>query len=278
MEDSAAGRAWLQELPTKVQECVGRWSLQLDLPYEDSSVAIVFPATRADGSLGVLKIQFPHRESEQEAAALRCWSGDGAVRLFDTDAQRHAMLLERCEPGTHLSRIGPDAALEILAGLLPRLWVDAGEGFRSLRDEAAEWAAELPLLWERAGRPFEKGLFEAALEALDALPRSQGSQVLIHQDLHGDNVLQASREPWLAIDPKPLVGEREFGIAPIVRAYEFGHSRERVVGRLNRLTELLGLDRERARLWSLAQTLAWGFEGNRAMRRHVETARWLWQA
>jgi streptomycin 6-kinase len=261
-----------------VQECADRWSLQLEVPFEDSSVAIVFPAVRSDRSLAVLKMQFPHRESEQEAAALRRWDGDGAVRLFNTDLERHAMLLERCEPGTHLSRIGPDAALEILAGLLPRLWIDAGEGFRSLRDEAADWAAELPVLWERTGRPFENGLLDAALEALDALPHSQGPQVLLHQDLHGDNVLQAAREPWLAIDPKPLAGEREFGIAPIVRAYEFGHSRERVVGRLNRLTELLRLDRERARLWSLVQTLAWGFEGDRVLTRHLETARWLWQA
>ena len=72
--------------------------------------------------------------------------------------------------------------------------------------------------------------------------------MLLHQDLHGDNVLAAEREPWLAIDPKPLAGEREFGIAPIVRSRELGHSRREVLGRLDRLVTELGLDRERARL------------------------------
>jgi streptomycin 6-kinase len=118
-------------------------------------------------------------------------------------------------------------------------------------------------------------LLNAVLEALDALRGTQGKQVLLHQDLHGDNVLRAAREPWLVIDPKPLVGEREFTVAPIIRAYEFGHSRASVVDRLNKLASALGLDRERARLWALAQTLAWAFEGDRAIERHVDTARWL---
>ena len=81
--------------------------------------------------------------------------------------------------------------------------------------------------WERSGRPFERRLVDAALDAFAALPPTQGEQVLLHQDLHADNVLAAEREPWLAIDPKPLVGEREFGIAPIVRSIELGHSARR---------------------------------------------------
>ena len=100
---------------------------------------------------------------------------------------------------------------------------------------------------------------------------------MLHQDLHGDNVLRATREPWLVIDPKPLAGEREFSLAPIIRDYDFGHSRQCVVGRLDKLAGALPLDRERARLWALAQTLAWAFE-SQVIEKHLETARWLWQA
>jgi hypothetical protein len=56
--------------------------------------------------------------------------------------------------------------------------------------------------------------------------------------------------------PKPLVGEREFSLAPIIRSYEFGHSRDAVFDRLDRLSTGLNLDRERARRWCLVQTLA----------------------
>ena len=120
-------------------------------------------------------------------------------------------------------------------------------------------------------------LLDTALDALRTLPASQGEQVLVHQDLHGDNVLRAEREPWLAIGPKPLAGEREFAVAPIVRSSELGHGRRHVEHRLDRLCGELGLDRERARLWSLAQTIAWCFDGEYS-EQHVETARWLARA
>jgi streptomycin 6-kinase len=203
------------------------------------------------------------------------WNGDGAVRLLDHDPERNALLIERCEPGTHLSEVTARRAEDAFIGLLPRLWRPAGEPFRTLAEEASEWRANLPSTWERVGRPFERRLVDAAADVLADLAGSQGEEVVVHQDLHADNVLAAQREPWLVIDPKPLRGEREFGVAPIVRSYELGHDEAGVVDRLDRLTGELGLDRERARLWSFAQTLAWSFEGTRAIPGHVETARWL---
>ena len=225
----------------------------------------------------VLKIQWPHRESEHEAAALELWDGDGAVRLLAHDEERHALLLERCRPGTYLSELDADAGLGVLIGLLPRLWKPAGPPFRSLADEAVWWAGYIREEWDDAGRPFEENLVDAAVSALEALALTQGEQVLIHQDLHADNVLAAEREPWLVIDPKPLAGEREFGLASIIRSVELGHSKRAVVDRLDRLSSELGLDRERARGWALGQTIAWAY-GSEIQQTHVETARWLLQA
>ena len=225
----------------------------------------------------VLKIQWPHRESEHETAALELWNGDGAIRLVARDEPRDALLLERCRPGTPLGRLGPKAALDVLIGLLPRLWKPAGPPFRSLAEEASWWTSYLPAEWERIGRPHEQELLEAAVSALEELAPTQGEQVLVHQDLHGDNVLAAEREPWLAIDPKPLVGEREFGLASIIRSPELGHSERALRHRLDRLTSELGLDRDRARKWALGQTIAWA-SGRDVQATHVETARWLLQA
>jgi streptomycin 6-kinase len=235
---------------------------------------LVAPAVTAAGEEVVLKVQEPHRESEHEAEALRVWDGDGAVRLLDEEPDEYALLLERCLPGTPLSAAGAETALDVFVELLPRLWKPAGSPFRSLAAEAAWWADSLEDTWERFGRPFERRLLDAALEALQQLPRTQGLQVLLHQDLHGDNVLAAQREPWLAIDPKPLVGEREFGVAPIVRSGELGHSRREVLARFDRLVSELGLDRERARGWTIGQTIAWGF----GVEGHADVARWLLEA
>ena len=148
------------------------------------------------------------------------------------------------------------------------------EPFRPLADEASWWIDYLPAEWERAGKPFDRELLDAAIARLGELAGSQGEQVLLHQDLHGDNVLAAQREEWLVIDPKPLVGEREFAVAPIVRDPELGHSRRDVLYRLDRLTSELGLDRDRARGWTIGQTIAWSLDTS-YLPKHVETVRWL---
>ncbi|MDP8958831.1 MAG: aminoglycoside phosphotransferase family protein [Actinomycetota bacterium] len=275
LRETEAGRSWLAALPRLVEECVRRWALRIGTPYPGSYVSVVLPADLPDGTAAALKLQFPHRESEHEAQALARWDGDGAVRLLDHDHVHRALLIERCEPGTHLSEFGAQVALEVMIGLLPRLWKAATSPFRALADEATMWIEHLPETWEKAGRPFERALIDAAIETLTELSSSQGEQVLLHQDLHADNVLRAEREPWLVIDPKPLHGEREFGIASVVRSYELGHSRALVLGRLDRLSGELGLDRQRACRWAFSQTLAWAFEGDRVLPRHVETARWL---
>lgn len=275
LRSSAKGRTWIESLPDVVATCADRWNLDLSQPVDNSYVSLVLPAMTMDGEPVMLKIQFPDRESQHEAAALDTWNGLGAIRLLDHQPETHALLLERCSPGSHLSIEPPDVALGVMIDLLPKLWVRVSGPFDSLSDEVDRWVHNLPVVWERSGRPVARALLDAGIEALTDLAASQGEQVLLHQDLHADNVLRARREPWLAIDPKPLVGEREFGLSPIIRAYELGHNKRDVVDRLERLTSELGLDRDRARQWALGHALAWGFEGDNVLPEHVETARWL---
>ena len=269
-----SGRVWLDQLPLFLDEVVERWQLTIGDAFPSASASLTLRAARVDGEPVVLKLQYPHREVEHEAAALAQWDGNGAVRLLAHDPDRHALLLELCEPGTPLFGLDQDPALEVLVELLPRLWQPSNRAFISLADEAAHWAATLPEMWARAGRPFERDLLDAALETTDELTATQGEQVLLHQDLHTGNVLSAACEPWLAIDPKPLLGEREFGLAPIVRGAELGHSREHVLHRLDRLTRELGLDRHRACGWTFVQTLAWSID-TVVWTEMVEIAHWL---
>jgi streptomycin 6-kinase len=248
--------------------------LRLGEPYEPGAAGYAVRAALPDGRAAVLKLIYPDRESEHEADALALWDGDGAVQLFARDDDRSAVLIERCEPGTTLAEAGQEVALEVLIALLPRLWVETGEPFHTLEDEAAWWIGYLQEQWERSDRVVERRLVDAAVDALGSVSGSQGPQVLLHQDLHGDNVLAAGREPWLVIDPKPLTGEREFAVAPIVRSFELGHSKRDALYRLDRLTSELGLDRERARRWTIGQTMAWAFDSG-YIATHLDTVRWL---
>jgi streptomycin 6-kinase len=231
-----------------------------------------------DGTEVVLKLQYPHRESEHEAAALELWDGRGAIRLLAHDPERHALLLERCRPGTPLWDLDQDSALDVMVGLFPRLWSPAAGPFTPLEQEAQWWIDHLLHRRERMGSAPERRLLDAALDVLHDLAPTQGEQVLLSQDQHSGNVLKAEREPWLVIDPKPLTGEREFGIAALVRDGELGEGPRELHYRLDRLTAELGLDRTRARRWGLGQTVAWSFEDDEVLPVMLERASWLLQS
>ncbi len=270
------GAAWLSQLPGLTAEMAGRWQLELGEPFPTAYVSLVLPARLEDGREAVLKLSYPHRESAQESLALRTWNGDGAVRLLAEEPVSHAMLLERCRPGQTLAEArAPAEALAIFCDLLPRLWRPPETAFRSLDEEARHWATTLERQWEDSGRAVPRFLVDETLEAIEQLLVRPGPSVLLDQDLHSRNVLSAERQPWLVIDPKPLAGEREFSVAPIVRDAALGHSPNLVRWRLRHLCSELALDERRARRWALVQTVAWAFDGDQVLPKHVDVANWL---
>jgi streptomycin 6-kinase len=203
---------WLAALPRIVAECDEQWSLELEEPV-DTPHSLVVPAGDA-----VLKVNAPsHFEADHEADALALWNGRGAVRLLARDDGRRAFLCERCRPGTRLWDTDVDDVV-VIAPLLTRLSIEleAAQPFRLLADEADRWAEELPRRNELSGRALEPTLLEYALDVFRTVDRD--ARFLVNQDLHGGNVLSAVREPWLVIDPKPLVGERELDAVEVGRA------------------------------------------------------------
>jgi streptomycin 6-kinase len=267
------GAQWLDRLPQLVDECAETWSLRIGEPYSGGKVAWVAPAELADGTRAVLKINFPERESEHEADALAFWAGEGAVRLLAEDAGRRALLIERCEPGTQLwAEPDGEETLRIAAGVLRSLWrpPPARHCFRLLEDLAAAWAAELVDAW------YEWALVDEAVAFLREAGPTQGEPLVVcHQDFHTGNVLRATREPWLAIDPKPVVGEREFDTASLLRDRRWElrrdpHPETRIRRRLDQLAAELELDRERMRGWGVAHALAWAPDEDM-----LACARWL---
>ena len=253
--------AWLESLPSLVDSCAKQWSLALEEPF-DTPHSLVVPAGEV-----VLKLNAPsHDEADREGDALARWDGHGAVRLVARDDERRALLLERCVPGTPLWN-GDIDEMEVVAGLIPRLQHHVAEGhsFELVADRADRWAEDVPRRYAEAGAPFERTLLEAALDAYRTVDRS--AAWLVNQDLHGGNVLRATREPWLVVDPKPLVGEREVEASGLLR-----NTRD-TARWLDALTEL-GFDRERALAWGVAHNLAWAWDERRGwLLEHVAEAR-----
>jgi streptomycin 6-kinase len=277
------GREWLHRLPEIVRACADAWHLRLGEPYNGGKVGLALRVERADGSPAVLKVNFPDHESEHEATALGLWRGNGAVRLLEFDDELYALLVERCDPGSQLSDVADeDEANTAAARVLASIWrpPPRHHPFGRLEDEAARRAKALPARWKVLGRPFERRLLDAAVAAYQELGPAQEEAVVCHQDFHGGNILRATREPWLAIDPKPLVGERAFDTAWLLRDRRASiltdpHPQRRMRRRLDLLSSELGLDRERVRCWGVARALAWGIDAGSVHHAHIDCARLL---
>ncbi|MEV4948270.1 aminoglycoside phosphotransferase family protein [Streptomyces sp. NPDC053755] len=251
-----AGRAFVAALPGRAREFLGRWGLRVTGPSMHGVASLVLPVTRrADGVRAALKLQLPDEESAGEPVALRVWDGNGAVRLLAEDPGAGAMLLERLDEGRHLSASGDvRAAVEVLAGLLSRLAAaPAPEGMRGLGEIAARMVAAAPAAAARLGAE-DGALLRDCAAAVREVMDEPGDR-LLHWDLHYDNILAGQREPWLAIDPKPLAGDPGFELLPALTDLWQADPAAGTRWRFDLLTERLGLDRARARAWTLGRVL-----------------------
>ncbi|EWM16740.1 aminoglycoside phosphotransferase family protein [Kutzneria sp. 744] len=245
LREGEAGRSWLRSLPAIVDELLQRWSCVPAGSIKHGAVGIVLPVRRGDLA-AVIKVSFPHPGNVDQPAAFAAWRGRGAVRLHERDDARFAMLLERAGPGTLAEVADDDRAVGILGELSRRLAVPAPPGLPRIRDEVAGWEAEI-----LAAGSLPPRVVDAAVAALRELDHPE---TVVHGDLHDTNVLAAEREPWLAIDPKGLVGDPAYDAFTVIHSPRLlltsGHLRA-----LDIFCEAAGIDRERARRWALVRTV-----------------------
>lgn len=263
----AAGAEWAKRLPGLLADCERRWSLTIGPHFPNLSYNYTAPAVRADGTSLVVKAGFPgDRELLSEAEALRIYAGRGAAQLLDADLDQGVLLLEHLKPGTLLNTLEDDErATSIAAGIMRQLWrpAPAEHQFPSV----ADWGRGFARLRERFGGrtgPLPEGLADRAERLFAELLGSMSEPVVLHGDLHHFNILAAERQPWLAIDPKGVVGEPAYEVGAFLRnpvpdllsKPEAGRILSR---RLDQLSEELGFERERLRGWGIAQAVlsAW---------------------
>jgi streptomycin 6-kinase len=242
--------AWLERLPEVVARLRDEWALELGPAFDhDGHGSWVAPARRADASPAVLKVELPHFEAEHGVEGLRFWDGDPFVRLLAADREANAMLLERCEPGTDLRTLPEPEQDVVIAALLRRIWrpVPEPHPFRPLSVLADDWGAEALEL----DVPGDDELRREGIRLFMELPATAPEHVLLATDLHAGNVLRAGREPWLAIDPKPFVGDPAYDATQhLMNCTRLMTAPDDTVRRLARLLEL---DEDRLRLWTFAR-------------------------
>jgi len=264
-----AGSRWLAGIPELLQQICRRWHIRIDAPFERLSYNFVAAATRSDGLPVVLKAGVPSQELISEAAALQCYAGRGAVSLLESDAELGVMLMERINPGRTLLELSNgqyeewvvSAAAQAIRAL--RCPPPAEHSFRSVSD----WAKGFERLREQfdgGTGPFPTILVEEAETLYKDLLASPGEAVLLHGDLHHENILESRQGGYVAIDPKGIIGEAEYEAGAFLRnpmpdilngdGFVRFHTR-----RIQQLADELELDRRRVRDWAVAQAVlsAW---------------------
>jgi streptomycin 6-kinase len=244
-----AGEAWIRTLPSKVVELENLWGFRIDGEAMHGDTGLVFPVVRDDERL-ILKISFPDPDSVNESVALRAWDGNGAVKLIDSDKKRNALLLERLDSARSLDAVSRDEAVDVVAGLLKRLIAPPVDGLRTLMDLVDEHT----IFFDRIRDEVPRDVVAFGREWLEAYFPT-GDEVLINADLHYANVLAGEREPWLVIDPKPLVGEIAYGIAPLLWNLAPQELSSSLGMYFDRIVEVAEVDAERARQWTVVRTI-----------------------
>jgi streptomycin 6-kinase len=252
---------WLRDLPSLVQQVRAEFGVHLSPPLHGGSCSWVAPAELPDGTRVIVKIGWPHREMYGEPIALRLWGGRGAVELLAHDPQRHALLLRACEPGEPLaaSRAAAEDRLRVGCAVLRRLWVSpsgAAAALEKLSAVTAEWADLVEERMLRLQPGYDPGLVAEGARLLRDLPGSADRNVVLHGDFNPGNVL-TSGDAWVAIDPKPMVGDPAYDPWPLLEQVDdpFTHPDPRRVlrERLDLMARELSLDAERIRWWAVAR-------------------------
>ena len=261
-----SGAAWVARLPALIEKYTARWDLVLEGPLTGSgSAAWVGGGTRGDGTDVVLKLAWPHKEAETEAAGLRFFAGRGAARLLEADEPEFALLLERCLPGDDVWALPFEEANAVAVRVLQRLWRapdGSVEPITTLADTVGGWVEEWGDRSSSAWSAYPAALVADAARIGSELVASSARLVVVHGDFNPFNILRARREPWLAIDPKPLLGDPAYDLAQYLANYieqadASGDPARFYADAIAFFADALELDRYRIAAWAFVKSIGW---------------------
>ncbi|WP_103512756.1 aminoglycoside phosphotransferase family protein [Streptomyces sp. SM13] len=289
MYGDGAAADWLAGLPALTEQALTAGddltAERVAAPGGRSSLVVL--VRRADGTPAALKIAPPVAGPELERAALEHWNGWGAVQPLPAPelGASGALLLERLHHEVSLRSLPEAKALLEAAGTLRRLWVEppAGHAFESVAGRTGRQSAGMRAAAEADAELAP--LVDAALAARAELVEGSPELLLLHGNFRQSKVLSGERAPWLTVGPEPLVGERAYDLARLVRdrvedliASPGGPATAR--RRVKKLAESLEVEQTRLHGWTLFRAVESGTralaEGRRQMGEvNLEFAGWL---
>ncbi len=103
-----------------------------------------------------------------------------------------------------------DEASRIICDVVAKLHANKQKSLPPSLVPLSRWFRALEVAVTQQG-----GIFIQAAAVAQELLKSPQEEVVLHGDIHHDNILDFSERVWLAIDPKGLLGERYYDYANI---------------------------------------------------------------
>jgi streptomycin 6-kinase len=259
------GEIWLENFEDLCNRCEIRWNMKILSPFE-LSYNFVAPILIDGQKNAVIKLSVPNEEFNCEVEALRKFKDNEFVKVIDSDLNEGILILEQLLPGDTLATIeNEQEAMGIAVKVMKNLW------------KAAPKYSKIPSILSRENSlsrivekfpnglgPISKEMLLDAFDIFREINRTQSTKYLLHGDLHHYNILNAGENSWKIIDPKGLIGEREYDIIQfLLNNLEGKDIFTTLENRIDLLVKELNLNKERVLLWGYSHAVlstCWSLE------------------
>jgi streptomycin 6-kinase len=255
------GKQWLDSLPDITAKIASQHNLSALTPVNNMTFNYVASGYQNDKPI-ILKIGMNGKALTKEASCLKAFSKHAVAEVIADDT--NMIIMQRAVPGSTLKEYFPDNdidATKILCTSIKELHkasIPESHNFYHLSELFKTLDQKLDI-------PDE--ILTKAKHLRDDLLKSTTKEVLLHGDLHHDNILQ-NGDNWLAVDPKGYIGDPAFEPAaylcnPIPELLQENRPREIIENRINICSTELGIDSRRIADWVYAKSVlcwAWSLE------------------
>ena len=240
-----AGEQWLQELPVKLKGICKEWGLTREGEPTNLSYNYVAYVRDACNCSLVLKVGIPGDDFSNEIQATKAFQGAGFVKLVQCDEEVGSILLERLKPGKMLKEVGREAQLDIYL----EVWNQLNRQPSQEVPHIHKWFQAL--LNSSANDLNSQEQIPTALRYKKEIEQSSAGDVLLHGDLHHQNILFDEERGWLVIDPKGVQGDAYFDYVSFL-FNELNGDLELLESRVKQLAAKQALDEQRLRKAAVA--------------------------
>jgi streptomycin 6-kinase len=266
---------WLKNFDNMIADYEARWELNIQEPF-DLSFNFVAPAIRNNGQEVVIKVVLSRKEFLGELETLRLMKGKNMVELLEYDVDRGIMILERLSPGVTLAVIEDDEEAAFIASeVMKSLWVPAPN--KTELETVSDRENSLKRIFNNNPNgfgPLSKETLQEALSVFEQLNGQINHSYLLHGDLHHYNLLK-NGDSWSAIDPKGLIGDREYDVIQyLLNKLPEKNVKDTIKKRVDIFVNELNLDKERVLLRGFSHAVlstCWSIEEGNFTERQLNT-------